>query len=98
MEQADVADRVGVKQQTVSRWENGDAIPRGRFVLPLANALGVSTDQLTERIVAEHNSGGAIAETLEMDTRLLALEREVAELRTEWASVREAFRRLLGDS
>lgn len=97
LEQVDIAERVGVKQQTVSRWENGEAIPRGRFLLPLANALEVSLDQLSERIVAEHNHGGVMAETLDMDMRLLELEREVAALRSEWAGVREAFRRLLGE-
>lgn len=98
MEQADVAERVGVTQQTVSRWENGEAIPRGRFVLPLANALGVSTDQLAERIVSEHNHGGPVAETLELDRRLLELEREVAAIRDEWVSLRDALRRLVGES
>lgn len=98
LEQADIATRVGVTQQTVSRWENGEAVPRGRFVLPLANALEVSQTDLTDQILRQHNSGGQAAEALELDLRVLDLERDLGALRSEWAEFREAFRRLLGET
>lgn len=97
MEQTDVAERVGVTQQTVSKWENGESVPKGRNVLPLANALGVNQNDLTARLLQEHNAGGPTAEALELDVRVAELEQEVAGLKTEWAEVRQAFRRLLGD-
>lgn len=39
--QRDLAIRLGVKQQTVSRWESGIAVPRPDRCLQLADALGV---------------------------------------------------------
>lgn len=46
--QEDVADRIGVSRQTLSKWETGESVPdlqRGRA---LAELFGVTLDDLTE--------------------------------------------------
>ena len=46
MTQTDLAAKVGVSMKTVQAWEGRHAQPRLRHVTPLAEALGVSTDEL----------------------------------------------------
>lgn len=40
MSQADLARALGVTQQSVSKWEDGRSVPRGRRLEQLAGALG----------------------------------------------------------
>lgn len=40
--QAELAERVGVNQQSIHKWESGAAVPRGRNIDRLAEALNVS--------------------------------------------------------
>jgi transcriptional regulator with XRE-family HTH domain len=96
-EQDDIAVAVGVTQQTVSRWENGEATPRGRYILPLANALGVSREAITDQIIHAHNSGATVAETLDLDQRVMHLENELTAMRSEVDRLLGALRQLLGD-
>lgn len=44
--QAELADRVGVSPQAVSKWENGVGLPDISMAVPLARALGTTTDEL----------------------------------------------------
>jgi transcriptional regulator with XRE-family HTH domain len=44
--QDDIARHVGVSQQTVSRWEQGHALPRPRRVLALAKLLDLDAPRL----------------------------------------------------
>lgn len=44
--QAELANRLGVTQQTVSRWENGDSLPRPRRLLEIAELLGLDSATL----------------------------------------------------
>jgi transcriptional regulator with XRE-family HTH domain len=39
---ADIAERLGVKESTVAKWESGSKSPRGHHVSKLAGVLGVS--------------------------------------------------------
>lgn len=45
-DQADFAARLGVSQQTVSRWERGVAIPQSRYVEGLARVLGRRSEEV----------------------------------------------------
>lgn len=40
--QREVADRIGVKESTIGKWESGETSPRGHRVSKLAGMLGVS--------------------------------------------------------
>jgi transcriptional regulator with XRE-family HTH domain len=48
LNQRDLAAQLGVKQQTVSRWESGTALPRPDRVAQLAKALGVNRADLLQ--------------------------------------------------
>ena len=39
--QQELADQIGVQQRMVSKWENGEAMPRPTNIRKLAEALGV---------------------------------------------------------
>ena len=47
MTQEDVAEKVGVSRQAVAKWETGETIPDLERARLLAQALGVSLDDLT---------------------------------------------------
>ena len=44
--QAELADRLGVTPQAVSKWESGVGLPDITMAVPLARALGTTTDEL----------------------------------------------------
>ena len=44
--QAELADRLGVTNKAVSKWETGEAFPETALLLPLANVFGVTVDEL----------------------------------------------------
>ena len=46
MTQQDLADAIGVSNKTVSRWESGGGYPDVGLLVPLAEALGVTVDDL----------------------------------------------------
>jgi DNA-binding XRE family transcriptional regulator len=51
--QKDLGNSVGVSYQTVQNWEAGVALPRLRTIPKLAEALGISTDDLLEILNAK---------------------------------------------
>lgn len=44
--QRELADILGVSDKTVSKWENGAGLPDIHIIVPLSQALGVSTDAI----------------------------------------------------
>ena len=46
MSQEELADRLGVSRQSVSKWEGAQSIPDINKVIELSNIFGVSTDYL----------------------------------------------------
>lgn len=44
--QAELAERVGVTQQTISRWENGEVIPPPKRLAKVARALDLDLDRV----------------------------------------------------
>lgn len=46
LSQEGLAEQVGVSRQAVSKWEVGDAVPDTDKLVPLARALGITTDYL----------------------------------------------------
>ena len=47
--QSDIAEKLHVSPQAVSKWENGDSMPDIDLLLPLAELLDVSVDELLGR-------------------------------------------------
>ena len=47
--QAELAKRVGVDTASVQNWENGDYMPSLRTTIRLADALGITIEQLVGR-------------------------------------------------
>ncbi len=58
MTQAELADRLGVTNKAVSKWETGEAMPETALLVPLAGIFGVTVDELLrgERNVGEARS------------------------------------------
>lgn len=44
--QQDIADKLNVSNKAVSKWENGECLPESSQLLPLADLLGVTVDEL----------------------------------------------------
>ncbi|MDE6841813.1 MAG: helix-turn-helix domain-containing protein, partial [Oscillospiraceae bacterium] len=59
LSQEELAARVGVSRQAVSKWELGDATPEVDKLLALARAFGVTTDEL----LSEGEPAGAREQT-----------------------------------
>lgn len=47
--QTQLADVLGVSNKAISKWESGSGLPDIAYLVPLADALGVSTDVLLGR-------------------------------------------------
>ncbi len=42
----ELAEKLDVSNQTISKWEKGGALPRGEHLIKLSNIFGCSTDYL----------------------------------------------------
>ena len=51
--QEKLADHLGISYQSVSKWENNNALPDITLVVPIANFFGVSTDELFDHLGAD---------------------------------------------
>ena len=58
MTQSDLADKLGVSRQAVSRWEMGTAKPELENLVSISEIFGVSTDFLLKGTVTESVSAG----------------------------------------
>ncbi len=59
LSQEDLAQRVGVPQQTIAFWEQSDKPPRSDALVALAQALGVSVETiLSEEALPRRGNGG----------------------------------------
>ncbi|MBQ8684928.1 MAG: helix-turn-helix transcriptional regulator [Clostridia bacterium] len=50
LSQSELAKRTGIKQQNISRWEAGVALPNIDFCVQLADFYGISLDELIGRV------------------------------------------------
>ena len=44
MSQEDLADRLGVSRQAISKWELGKTVPDVKYIVELSNLYRISTD------------------------------------------------------
>lgn len=75
--QKELADKLGVTDKAVSRWETGKGLPEVSFLIPLANELGISVNELLtgERIEEEKlidNSNEIIVETIKTSNKTIS--------------------------
>lgn len=54
--QEQLAEMLGVSSQAVSKWERSETYPDGALLVPLANALGASLDELFDNCDTPHRS------------------------------------------
>lgn len=59
MTQAELADRLGITNKAVSKWETGEAFPETSMLVPLSNIFSVTVDELLkgERITSSEGVG-----------------------------------------
>lgn len=79
--QSQLAEMINVSNKTISRWETGEGYPEISLLVPLAKALGVSTDYLLKDASDEDAKEQSESET--------ATESEGASSETQTESVRE---------
>lgn len=79
--QSQLAEMISVSNKTISRWETGEGYPEISLLVPLAKALGVSTDYLLKDASDEGTQTQSAAETAD--------ESEGASSETQTESARE---------
>ena len=74
MTQAELAEKLGISDRAVSKWENGKSMPDSGIMLELCGFLKINVNELLsgERIMAELYSK-------QVEENLLAMRREVEE-------------------
>ena len=60
LSQEQLADRLGVTRQSVSKWESGTALPELVKLISLSEIFGVSLDYLVKDYIEEPESAGEI--------------------------------------
>lgn len=74
--QAELADKLGVTNKAVSKWETGEAFPETAQLVPLADIFGVTTDELLRGRSAQ--SAAAPVKDSEQDTASAESAEEIA--------------------
>lgn len=69
LRQDDIAEALGVAQQTVLKWENGKTEPKASQIVKLSNVLGVPIDALfgNETITVDQEMEYKIRETAKLN-------------------------------
>lgn len=60
LSQAELAERMDVSRQAISRWEVGDAVPSTEKLKVLAQLYGVTVDHLLDDSAVEPKRGGGV--------------------------------------
>ena len=60
--QEELADRLGVSRQSISKWEGAQSIPDMKKILAIADLFGVSTDYLLHDELEEPDGDGPVEE------------------------------------
>ncbi len=62
--QEELADRLGVVRQTISKWEKGQSVPDSEMLMKLADIFEVPVSQLLGRTIMEEHLPDQVAEQL----------------------------------
>ena len=87
MKQKDLVNALGVQQRMVTRWENDEALPRPKTLEKIAQALGVTQEEL---MAEAHQASAVLAD----DPELQQLLRELPQLQP---NQKEALKTVLRD-
>ncbi len=81
--QEDLAEKLGVSRQSVSKWESAQAIPDMKKILQLSEVFGVSTDYLIKDEIEEKPAAEAapVDNGLEETVRSVSMEEAVSFLK-----------------
>lgn len=60
LSQEQLAERLGVSRQAVSKWESEQALPETEKLLPLAEQFGVTVDSLLREDLQPQSAGGSV--------------------------------------
>ena len=87
MTQAALAEKLGISDRAVSKWETGKSMPDSGIMLELCELLGINVNELLsgERIMTEVYDKGAEENLLEMRRQIEEKNRQL--LRTEYLIV-----------
>ncbi len=96
LSQAELARRVGVSQQTVSKWLSAETQPRLKLVPTLAHALEISPTELSATLVS--TNGAAAMAAASDDERLVALVHRIRVLAPAQLARVEAYVHGLADA
>lgn len=90
--QEELADKLEVSRQSVSKWESAQSIPDINRILQLADLFGVSTDYLLKDTQTRPGENGEIVESVEglLDVRKVSMEEA-----NQYLSFREKFASLV---
>ena len=78
MTQKDIADKLGITDKAVSKWERDIAFPDTATIPRLAEVLGVSVEELLQAKAAPVSAGGKADKILDLVLRAVPLARGVA--------------------
>ena len=85
LSQEELATKVHVVRQTVSKWETGSSLPNAQLLLELASILDVSVDQLLD---VDHGT-----ETRQLTTEIETLKEELNMLRCQRERMKQATKK-----
>lgn len=104
MSQEELARQVGVTQQSVAKWEGGDAAPRGKRLTKLVQALGKKsqTADVLETMLGGVSPRGTTmgqfqAPPMSQAQALVALARAAQDLALAAQAIAESVKRIAGD-
>lgn len=66
LSQSDAAEKIGVKQPTISAWESGSLLPDAKNIRKIAQAIGMSADDLLADAPPDELSGHSV----DLETRV----------------------------
>jgi len=91
MNQKELAAKIHVVRQTVSKWENGLSVPDADQLILLSEVLGVSVNELLDTSGNNENDSTDIAEQLQEANEEIAHLSEQNRLQTETGRIRGAI-------
>lgn len=91
MTQRQLADKLGISNKAVSKWETGKGIPDAGCLVPLCEALGISVNEL---LTGERISEEKYQEKAEKTMVALAeMKSEVADIKKNVSSIKEGAKK-----